>query len=252
MTAAPDPMKPNVAGNAAREDPQDLIELSIDARDYASEAEEQMPLPERLAERIASAIQSGQMTAGQRVREQDLSAMFGVSRGPVREALRILEGDGFVEIERHRGAIVTRASPHETSVAVEMQVALFGVAARTVAEKATDEEIGALAALIERLAEMEADPKATPEHFVNTSLRATWMLIHLAGSTSLARSIRALRRLTRPDRWIFAMTTKSKQRKALRQWQSILEAIEGRNPGRAESLAKTRVRQIHKNTSSSA
>ena len=216
------------------------------ARDFASEAEAQMPAPERLAERIAIAIQSGQVLPGQRLREQDLSAMFGTSRGPVREALRILEGDGFVELEPHRGAVVSRASDHETEIAVEMQIALFGVAARTVATSASESAVDELAAVIDELAALEADAQATPEQFVSTSLRATWLLIHIARSSSLARAIRSLRRLTRPDRWIFAMTTKPKQRKAVRQWQGILTAIREKNPGRAETLAKTRVRQLHK------
>ncbi len=239
------------ATNLTPEDADDLGRMTIGTRDFASEAEERMPLPERLAEQIAMAIQIGQMPAGQRVREQDLSAMFGVSRGPIREALRILEGEGFVDLEPYRGAVVTRASDHEVAVAVEMQIALFGVAARTVAEAASDAEIGELAALIDMLAGLETDPYSTPEQFVATSLSITWMLIHLANSANLSKSIRAQRRLTRPDRWVFAMTTKAKQRKAVRQWASILEAIRVRNPGRAEMLAKARVRQIHKSTSAS-
>lgn len=214
----------------------------------ALSAEDQIPLAERLAEQIAISILNGALTPGQRVREQDLSAMYNVSRGTVREALRILEGDGFVEIEPYRGAVVTRNSHHEVSVAVEIQIALFGIAARIAAERATEEEIAELASLVARLGEMETDPDVTPDSFVKMSLRITYHLIHLANSESLTKSMRGVRRLTRPDRWIYAMATPAKQRKAVRQWEGILEAIRSRSPSRAESLAKTRVRQIHANT----
>ncbi len=57
-----------------------------------------------------------------------------------------------------------------------------------------------------------------------------------------------MRRLTRPNLWVFAMTSKAKQRKAVRQWREIIEAIQSRNANRAESLAKARVRHIHQST----
>lgn len=214
-----------------------------------AQPDDSLPLPEQLAEQIAASILNGTLLEGQRIREQDLSAMYAVSRGPVREALRILEGDGFVELEPYRGAVVSRNSHHEVAVAVEIQIALFGIAARVVAEQATEEEIDELATLVARLEAMQQDSAVAAEEFVRMSLRITYHLFRLAKSESLSKSMRGVRRPTRPDRWVYAMATPARQRRAVRQWQGILEAIRARNPRRAESLARARVRQIHETTS---
>ena len=240
--------KARLADELAAQDVAILIGKSVRSGDYASEAEAKLPLAEHLAEQLAMDIQSGKFPAGHRVREQDLSAMFGVSRGPVREALRILEGDGFVKIEPYRGAIVARASDQEISTALEMQIALFGVAARVVAEIGSDQDMQQLVEYCGRLDELAENETTTPEEFMEMSLRTTWHLIHLAGSASLSKSIRSIRRLTRPDRWILALATKPKQRRAVRQWKELVEAIKARNPNKAESLARARVRQIHNST----
>ena len=57
-----------------------------------------MTLPEQIAERIFTAIAGGEYAPGERIREEALADEFEVSRGPVREALRILEKDSVVRI----------------------------------------------------------------------------------------------------------------------------------------------------------
>lgn len=65
------------------------------------------PMAEQIAARLAGAITLDQIHAGQRLLESDISKAMGVSRAPVREALRILEKDRLVEYQPRRGAIVT-------------------------------------------------------------------------------------------------------------------------------------------------
>ena len=72
------------------------------------------PLPEAstadlVAQRLRDAILDGSLRPGDRLVEHDLAARFQVSRGPVREAIRLLVPDGLVVLRRNRGAIV--ASP---------------------------------------------------------------------------------------------------------------------------------------------
>lgn len=213
--------------------------------DYAGEVANKLPLSEQLAERIAVAVMQGELAPGERVREQDLSAHFGVSRGPVREALRILEGDGFVRIEPYRGATVTMASDREVQAALEMQIALFAAAARLAAEHADAGDIEEMEALVERLEALAHDASATPQEFMDQSLRTTWLLIQVAGSERLSRTIRGLRRMTRPDRWVLGTATKQKQRKAAEHWRRLVGAIRARDVEKAEMLARDRVRRIH-------
>jgi DNA-binding GntR family transcriptional regulator len=72
-----------------------------------------LSLPEQIASRLSERIVSGAYEPGQRIMEQALAQEFAVSRGPVREALRILERDGLVTILPRRGAIVTDLSVDE-------------------------------------------------------------------------------------------------------------------------------------------
>ena len=67
-------------------------------------------LPEQIAARLAERIVSGAYAPGQRILEQAVAEEFAVSRGPVREALRLLEKDGLVMILARRGAQVTNPS----------------------------------------------------------------------------------------------------------------------------------------------
>lgn len=214
-------------------------------RDYAGEVASKLPLSEQLAERIAVAVIQGQLAPGERIREQDLSAYFGVSRGPVREALRVLEGDGFVRIEPYRGATVTMVSEREVQAALEMQISLFAAAARLAAEHAGDDDITQMEELVAALEKLAQDESASPESFMRQSLKATWLLIRSAGSERLAQTIRGLRRMTRPDRWVLGTATKQKQRKAAEHWRRLVAAVKARNPDRADMLARDRVRNIH-------
>ena len=215
---------------------------------YAADAASKLPLAEVLAERIANAVIKGEIAPGEHVREQDLGEMFGISRGPVREALRILEGDGFVRIEPYRGAKITMTSEREVQAALEMQIALFSTAARLAAEYASEAEIAEMQALAARLQEIADDPDTTAREFMDVSLETTWLVIHAGGSERLSKTIRSLRRMTRPDRWVLGMATKARKRKAAHQWVKLVEAIHARDVERAETLARIRVRQLHRLT----
>src|SRR5258708_20265816 len=72
-----------------------------------------LSLPEQIAAQLADRIVAGAYAPGQRIMEQALAAEFAVSRGPVREALRILERDGLVTILPRRGALVSDLSVAE-------------------------------------------------------------------------------------------------------------------------------------------
>lgn len=81
-------------------------------------------MPEQIAESVTSAILRGEYQPGDPVREQELADQFQVSRGPIREALRILEKAGVVTILPHRGAYVTQLSAQEINNVFEIRRAL--------------------------------------------------------------------------------------------------------------------------------
>lgn len=75
----------------------------------------------RVAHYLRTAILSGEIAPGGRIRQEDVAARFGTSRLPVREALRILEADGLVEHEPNKGARVPHLQQHEVDVIYQMR-----------------------------------------------------------------------------------------------------------------------------------
>src|SRR5690606_860114 len=84
-------------------------------------------LPEQIAARLSERIVAGAYEPGRRIMEQAIAAEFAVSRGPVREALRILERDGLVTILPRRGAIVTNLSIAEVKEIFDIRAMLNGL-----------------------------------------------------------------------------------------------------------------------------
>src|SRR3954471_8772805 len=93
-----------------------------------------LSLPDQIAARLSERIVSGAYAPGQRIMEQALAAEFAVSRGPVREALRILERDGLVTILPRRGALVTNPEIGEVKEIFDIRAMLNGLRDRLIAE----------------------------------------------------------------------------------------------------------------------
>ncbi|HEX2117293.1 MAG TPA: GntR family transcriptional regulator [Alphaproteobacteria bacterium] len=77
-----------------------------------------------VADELRRRIMAGALAEGQQLRQEALAAELGVSRIPVREALRQLEAEGFVSIASHRGAVVSKLSPDEIVELFELRIRL--------------------------------------------------------------------------------------------------------------------------------
>jgi DNA-binding GntR family transcriptional regulator len=76
---------------------------------------------QRIAEQLRQAILAGDVAPGEHIRQQEVAARFGVSRLPVREALRILEAEGLTEHETNKGARVCRLDMQELQVVYQIR-----------------------------------------------------------------------------------------------------------------------------------
>ena len=95
-------------------------------------------LAAEVADVIRDAIFSGGYPPGAALREVELSAALEVSRGPVREALSLLEREGLVRSEWHRGSVVSTLSPDDIAELHSLRGALEELAVRRVVERAAD------------------------------------------------------------------------------------------------------------------
>lgn len=110
--------------------------------------------------RLLEEIRSGALSPGARLRETDLAERLGISRTPVREAIRQLEADGLVTHMPRQGATIRALDYGEVIELYEMRAVLEGTAARLAARAASAIELEELAALNDELAAAPPGPQA--------------------------------------------------------------------------------------------
>lgn len=108
-------------------------------------------LRELTLDKMRDAIVSLRFRPGDRLVERDLCELLGVSRTVVREVLRHLEAEGFVQTQGHRGPVVAKATPDEARQIYDIRGMLEGAAARACAEAGTIETIERLDGALTRI-----------------------------------------------------------------------------------------------------
>jgi DNA-binding GntR family transcriptional regulator len=196
-------------------------------------------------ERVAGAIQarvlSGAVPVGTRLRQESLAEEFGVSRTPVREALRQLQATGLVELEPNRGAVVRGPSAREIREAYEVRAELEGLAAELAAERISDRDLlrlreaqtlfrESVATLIERRARRPA-PWRDESVWVRANDLFHQAILDAAGNGRLNTTIADLHRSFPRDLTWSALSQSSRLlSENVEQHETILEAIERRDP----------------------
>ncbi|MGH2736601.1 MAG: GntR family transcriptional regulator [Actinomycetota bacterium] len=106
---------------------------------------------ETVAEMLRSEIQRGQLSPGTRLRQNEVAQRFGVSTTPVREALALLQAEGLVRIDPHRGALVFHPTVTDLRESYEIRGALESLAITKAIPQLTDGLIADLQKLIDRM-----------------------------------------------------------------------------------------------------
>jgi DNA-binding GntR family transcriptional regulator len=117
----------------------------------------QRSTPDLIAEALRQAIQLGIFQEGQSLRQDEIATQFGVSRIPVREALRQLEVEGLVIFHPNRGAMVTTLSPTEAQEICDIRIALETMALDLAIPQLSDAHLDQAATLL-RETEQTTDP----------------------------------------------------------------------------------------------
>src|SRR5512133_3875653 len=108
-------------------------------------------LPATIAEQIKRLIYAGEFKAGERLNEAALAVRMGTSRGPIREAIRILTGIGLVTAVMNRGVFVRQVSVAEMLEIYDLRALVFGFAAERAAEHATDADRRQFESLLDQM-----------------------------------------------------------------------------------------------------
>jgi DNA-binding GntR family transcriptional regulator len=164
-----------------------LIGMSLAAS--ASETTRSASLSSVVTHEIERMVLTGELKPGERINEQQLAQRFGVSRGPIREAVRGLEGAGLARAVPNRGVFVRRLSVTEVRELYDIRAALFGLAGRLMAERATPGEV---ARLEDMLAAMErAAERRDFDAYYPLNLAFHGMIVDGSGSGTLAAQYRS-------------------------------------------------------------
>src|SRR6202051_3815377 len=147
-------------------------------------------LPGLVQAEIEQLILSGELAVGRRINESDLALRFGMSRGPIREALRALEESRLVRSEKNRGVFVREISVAEADEIYDVREALDQLIGQRVAERATPEQLRDLQAVVAEMDHATRMEDIKSYHVLN--LKFHDMLVDFAGNARLTESYRLL------------------------------------------------------------
>jgi DNA-binding GntR family transcriptional regulator len=168
--------------------------------------------------------------------ERELSEGLGVSRTPIREALAMLQQEGFIRVLPRRGIMVVRRSKREIIEMIQAWAALESMAARLITLNASDEEIATLRSLFQSFS-TDHEVLDHVDEYSAANIAFHQALIRLSGSETLATMtsnltihLRAIRHRT-----IFEM---NRAQRSFEDHIQIIEALEARDTELAERLAR--------------
>lgn len=193
----------------------------------------------RIYEQLRADILSCALTPGLQFRENELAEKFGVSKSPIRDALQRLEIEGLIEIEPRRGHRVAPISIADAEDILDLREILEAGALRTIAARATDEELAALDALREA---NTRDMKA----FAAYNRQFHLALCEASGNKRLASSMAGL--MENYDRLCIVSLTSGRDEigsmaDALADHNVIIDALQARNAAAAVRASAKHVRK---------
>ena len=170
-----------------------------------------------------------------RLDERRLSQDLGVSRTPIREAMTLLEQEGFVRTRPRRGIYVVKKTKREIVEIITVMAALESMAARLAAERATDAEIAEWRRLMDEFRCGNEGERL--DEYSDANIAFHQAIIRMSGCGLLAEMtenlfihMRAIRKIT--------IHQENRAARSITDHMRIIEALERRDPERAERLAR--------------
>lgn len=195
-------------------------------------------LSESLREAVEEEVATGKLAPGTHLDEIELARRFGVSRTPVREALRLLAGEGVVEIRPRRGTVVARVTPQRLVEMFEVMAELEAMCARLAARRMTESELQALDAAHAQCsaAAVVRDPDAY--FYANETFHQA--LYRAAHNGFLCDQAHALQRKLRPYRRL-QLRVRNRIQRSFDEHQCVLDALRAGDGAAAVAAIRSHV-----------
>lgn len=193
-------------------------------------------LHQELIERLRSMIVEGVLAAGEKVPERELCEKMGVSRTPMREALKVLAADGLLVLEPNRGARVRTVTVEELEEVFPLMGAFESLAGELACEHISDEQLQELREVHEQmLACFRSGNK--PDYFRHNQ-RIHELILQAAGNRTLSTMYNSLAVRVRQARYLANMSAERWQQ-AVDEHELIMKALEKRDGKRLARILKT-------------
>ncbi len=196
-------------------------------------------IPEQIAAALRDEIVTGQLAPGTRLRQNEIAQRFGVSTTPVREAFGLLQSDGLVQIDPHRGVTVFLPTIQDLIEHYEIRLALEMLAAEKAAEHFQEQDAPPLIGLLD---EMLATTNAV--RYVELNHQFHLRLYRLGKRSRLVNMIEELRTASLAYNHLYAAADVPRDVERLdREHREILAACQANDPVRAAKAVRHHMQQ---------
>jgi DNA-binding GntR family transcriptional regulator len=193
------------------------------------------PLHAAATIKIRDMIRKGKLVVGQKLVETELCEELGVSRTPLREALRSLSSEGLIELVPNKGAFVRQPSPEEIRDLFQVMITLEGACARIAAERMRPETLARLEALHQELEQQAA--AGDRESYINANNRYHTFVQRMTGNRVLDELINGLRQKVLLYRYR-QLYVQGRLEESIQEHRALLEAFRRGDPKESERLMK--------------
>jgi DNA-binding GntR family transcriptional regulator len=190
-------------------------------------------LYQAVAERVRQKIFARELQPGEWIDELSIAAEYGISRTPLREALKVLAVEGLVTIKPRRGAYVTEMSTSDVAQIYHLLGLLEADAAAAAANAASDAQIAELRALHERLRRQQRNHDA----FFAANEEFHLHLLAVAGNRWRSQIVQDLRKMMKLNRH-HSLFKRGRIAESLAEHDRLMEAIAARNSAAAARLMR--------------
>ncbi len=198
-------------------------------------------LADTVFDQIRTAIVKGELPPGSKVNEPQLSKQYGISRGPLREAIRRLEGCKLVEITPNVGAKVISLNSEQAIEIYEIRESLEGLACRLAAARASEEDCANLRALLANHEQQIQSENGRLYYQKEGDLDFHYLIVQLSGNTRLFKLLcDELYHLLRLYR-VQTSSSPSRPVQAFKEHHQIVDAIESGDGELAELLMRRHI-----------
>lgn len=198
-------------------------------------------LADSVFEQIRTSIIKGELSPGSKVNEPQLSKQYGISRGPLREAIRRLEGCKLVEVKPNAGARVVSLNSEQALEIYEIRESLEGLACRLAASKTNAEDCVSLRGLLANHEQQIQSEDGRRYYQKEGDLDFHYLIVQLSGNKQLFNLLCGeLYHLLRLYR-VQTSSWPSRPRQAFKEHHQIVDALEAQDGELAELLMRRHI-----------